>query len=137
MKNTFTKDQLKEIYELKEKGMSVKEISLKTGINYERLKKRLQRHPTYDDVQVVVHRCQNCGKVFSPRGEVPKRFCCEECRKEYWSHHRKIMTRDSSKPVVCLECGRTFINYGRKKASFCCRECFQNYARRNYRKSER
>ena len=134
MKNTFTKDQLKKVYELKEKGMSVKEMSLKTGINYERLKKRLQRHPIYDDAPVVVHRCQNCGKVFTPRGAVPKRFCCEECRKKYWSHHRKIMTRDSSKQVVCLECGRTFINYGRKTASFCCRECFQNYARRNYSK---
>lgn len=133
MKNTFTKDQLKEIYQLKEKGIPVKEISLRTGINYERLKKRLQRHPTYDEEEAV-YRCLQCGKFFNPRGAVPKKFCCEKCRKEYWSHHRKIMSRNSSKQVVCLECGKTFINYGRKKASFCCRECFQNYARRNYTK---
>ena len=68
MKNHLQKDQLKEVYELKGKWLLVKEISLKTGINYGRLKKRFRRYPTYDDVEVVVHRCQNCGKILSPRG---------------------------------------------------------------------
>ena len=128
MQTVFTQEQLNEIYRLKAEGVSNKDIAKAIGLSYETVKKYLSRHPK----QIRFDHCINCGASFSTRGKVKKKFCSEKCRKEYWSRHRHVDGRKSTRICTCQECHKTYLSYGRKVSKFCSRECFRRFESRKW-----
>ena len=128
MQTVFTQEQLNEIYRLKDRGVPNKDIALAVGVSYEAVKKYLARHPG----KMKFDHCMNCGAPFSSRGKIIKKFCSENCRKEYWNKHRHIDDRKSTKICECQECHKTYLSYGRKVSKFCSRECFRRFESRKW-----
>ena len=64
-----------------------------------------------------VKMCPNCGgKVIQPKTGRRRKFCSEQCRREWWSAHPEDIMRQESANyhLTCAYCGRPFISYGKK-----------------------
>ncbi len=71
--------------------------------------------------------CLNCGCSIerNKRGR-PKKFCSEECRREWWKQHsEELNKKDTAKyKFKCAYCGKEFISYGNKNRKFCSHNCY-------------
>ncbi|MDY4974568.1 MAG: hypothetical protein SO075_04935 [Eubacteriales bacterium] len=71
--------------------------------------------------------CPNCGgKVIQPKTGRRRKFCSEQCRREWWSAHPEDIMRQESANyhLTCAYCGRPFISYGNKDRKYCCHSCY-------------
>ena len=71
--------------------------------------------------------CPNCGgKVIQPKTGRRRKFCSEQCRREWWSAHPEDIMRQESANyhLTCAYCGRPFISYGNKERKYCCHSCY-------------
>lgn len=69
--------------------------------------------------------CANCGfKLKKQNNGRPRRFCCRECREEYWNKHRDELHKSQTAiyTIVCAYCGEVFESYGNRKRKYCCHD---------------
>ena len=68
--------------------------------------------------------CLNCGKQVLQSGSGrPRRFCCVECRVEYWNTHRDVKRRASCEKMMCPICGRIFYDDKAHHRRYCSISC--------------
>lgn len=80
------------------------------------------------DAKIEVSACKNCGKdAVSYSCFKKKKFCSDECRREWWSKNPEAINR-KMKTYICKNCGKEFLSY-RKEAVYCSRQC-SGYAKR-------
>lgn len=69
--------------------------------------------------------CAYCGaNLKNPKTGRPRRFCTDECRREYWKTHRDKINKGPASvyTMVCAYCGEIFESYGNKKRKYCCHD---------------
>ena len=69
--------------------------------------------------------CENCGKIihqFAKRK--PRRFCTDQCRREWWNSHLDQVKRKAYYTLQCRHCGKEFQIYGDKNRKYCSHECY-------------
>lgn len=69
--------------------------------------------------------CARCGKPIEQRpGRKPRRFCSDECRKEWWNAHPERVRRKAVYEFTCAGCGRPFSAYGNSHRKYCSHACY-------------
>lgn len=81
-------------------------------------------HYNYSYETVV---CKNCGKEFSARKSTHRKYCCNDCKNYYVSHHQKT----NKETIICKYCGKEFQAHVSAKRDFCSKECGYAYRREN------
>ena len=132
MMNEAQKDKIER---MRKKGAGCGEISKELGLNRETVKSYCRRHGlagiakkevqagTYNDVKLSY--CRNCG---APIEQNPKRkqkiFCCDKCRRKWWSKNRNQTNRKANYEFICACCGKKFTAYGNRNRKYCCFDCY-------------
>ena len=125
--------QKEQIIKLRAKGKGYKTISNMLGINVNTVKsfckrkninaetasKLLERIPTETTF------CENCGREIKqmPK-QKKKRFCCDECRIQWWNSHLDQVKRKAYYTFRCVHCGKVFQVYGDSRRRYCSHDCY-------------
>lgn len=125
--------QKEQIIKLRAKGKGYKTISNMLGINVNTVKsfckrkninaetasKLLERIPTETTF------CENCGREIKqmPK-QKKKRFCCDECRIQWWNSHLDQVKRKAYYTFKCVHCGKVFQVYGDSRRRYCSHDCY-------------
>ncbi len=113
------------VSELRQQGLSFKEISLKTKIPLNTVKSFCYRNPTCQDTVL----CRQCGKEVhqTPRAR-RKIFCSDYCRLSWWNAHPEQIHRNT-KTHICPQCGKPFESHVDKR-KYCSRTCYAEARRK-------
>ena len=71
--------------------------------------------------------CLNCYEIIrQPAKGRPKKFCSNECRREWWKKHQeRINHRETAMyHLKCAYCGKDFVSYGNKNRKYCSHYCY-------------
>ena len=69
--------------------------------------------------------CDNCGVAIQQNaGRKPQRFCCSECRNQWWNEHPDQVNRKAYYEITCRHCGKIITVYGNKHRKYCSHECY-------------
>lgn len=141
----MTTEQKSEITSLREQGYGYKKIAELTDVPVNTVKSFCRRsgvQPSGEikkDIQdredqmrdapeetpVLEHFCLFCGKpVEQTPGKRKKKFCCDECRKRYWSLHRNELSNKVTRVYKCQHCGKEFRAYGKRGRKYCSQRCY-------------
>lgn len=117
---------------LRAHGIGYKKIASITGLDRDAVRYVCKDIPADQEDGTAVDRmksgeaCLFCAAgIEQPLGPGRRRrFCCENCRREYWRLHR---SQQAKKPEAihiqtCAFCGHTFDVYGRVRRKYCCHE---------------
>ena len=125
----MTDRQKNEIVRMRQNGAKYSKISDVLGISINTVKSYCRRNK----VQLKETKtgsgnfCKNCGKNIIQREKVKKRkFCCPECKTEWWNSHPEAVNRKANYELRCLSCGKGFVSYGNKGRKYCSHECYIN-----------
>ncbi len=87
-------------------------------------KKKPARKPM-PKISTVITICENCGESIQQyAGRKPKRFCCNECRNQWWNQHLDQVKRKTYYEITCQHCGKVITVYGDKRRKYCSHECY-------------
>ncbi len=97
-------------------------------------KHKAERHPPSDKPkqelvkQPPVMRtgiCENCGALINQKPKTKKRrFCCNECRNQWWNAHLDQVQKKAYYTITCQNCGKTMTVYGDSRRKYCSHECY-------------
>ncbi|MDD3107257.1 MAG: hypothetical protein PHP65_05635 [Bacilli bacterium] len=86
----------------------IKQMSIE-GKGYKKIAKELSLTPSavrytcnkMTEDELLHGKCENCGiKIKSMKGKKKKRFCCDQCRWDWWNNHikesKKSIQKDSN-----------------------------------------
>lgn len=122
----ITNGQKRKIYTLLANGYGYRKIATLLGISIYSSKmvcKTCQE-------ELIVSSCKNCGKeTLSYPCYHRKKFCSDECRRDWWSKNKNTINR-KMRVYVCENCGKEFLSY-RKSARYCSRQCSGKARRRD------
>lgn len=112
----MTNEQKQRIYQLKNAGKSLTEISCELEISRNTIKSYLRR--SKDESY-----CPVCGSILVHQPhKKQKKFCSDQCRMAYW---RKSNTKtDAMIPITCAGCGKKFYAYKSKNRKYCSFLCY-------------
>lgn len=71
--------------------------------------------------------CLNCGRdLKQPATGRKRKFCSDECRREWWKEHSDSIQRKESAyyEKTCVYCGKSFKVYGNKNRKYCSHNCY-------------
>jgi len=77
------------------------------------------------DAPQVITACQNCGAEIVQKPKVKQRkFCCNECRNQWWNQHLDEVDRKTYYEIICRHCGKVTTVYGDSRRKYCSHECY-------------
>ncbi len=77
------------------------------------------------DAPPIITACQNCGAEIVQRPKVKqRRFCCNECRNQWWNQHLDEVKRKTYYEIICRYCGKVTTVYGDSRRKYCSHECY-------------
>jgi len=77
------------------------------------------------DAPPIITACQNCGAKIVQRPKVKqRRFCCNECRNQWWNQHLDEVKRKTYYEIICRHCGKVTTVYGDNRRKYCSHECY-------------
>lgn len=140
----MTIEQKAQAESLREEGLGYKRIAYIIGVPFETVKSHLRRHPSDSlprkttDVKIwlphtvpatveeyVYLPCLQCGEsVRQNPGRKQKKFCCAQCRNNWWNQHKYRLDRPSARLFQCAGCGCQFRAYGTTKRKYCSHQCY-------------
>ena len=53
-----------------------------------------------------------------------RRFCCPECRVQWWNSNQDKVNRKAIYSFICPNCGNEFTSYGNAGRKYCSHECY-------------
>ena len=69
--------------------------------------------------------CQNCGaEIVQKPKRKQRKFCCNECRNQWWNKHLDQVKRKSYYEITCHRCGKVTTVYGDSRRKYCSHECY-------------
>ena len=87
-------------------------------------KKKSVKRPTVK-TSTIVTECDNCGAVIKQYvGRKPKRFCCNECRNQWWNQHFDQVKRKTYYEITCQHCGKIITVYGDSRRKYLSHEFY-------------
>lgn len=76
------------------------------------------------------NRCPLCEKeIIQQPHRKGKKFCSDQCRRDWWNHHPAVLKRKAYYNFVCPYCGKEFVAYGNKNRKYCSRRCYADARR--------
>ena len=133
----MTEQQAKRILEMRSRGMGYRSIGFMVGLSRDIVRNFCKSRGLtgYGPVlkqnvqkQVLLGKaCRYCGRgMEQPATGRRRKFCSEECRRQWWKvHPEEINRRESAMyPMVCLYCGKCFVSYGNKGRKYCSHDCY-------------
>lgn len=135
----MTEVQKKQILKMRKDGLGYKTIAGAVDLSRNAVRKFCKSHGmsgfgwvaainTAERVQSG-ELCKNCyQKIKQPKKGRKKKFCSEECRRNWWKEHpEQIKKTDNAQyRLICTNCGREFISYGNKNRKYCSHSCYIN-----------
>jgi hypothetical protein len=128
--------QKEHVRKLRSIGYSYRKISVVMHLNINSVKSFCQRNglggaanpPARPaDYSGDVTFCANCGnEIHQQAKRKKKKFCCDECRNEWWNSHPDAVDRKAWYEFTCKACGKTFMAYGAKNRKYCSFDCYIN-----------
>ena len=122
----MTNEQKMLITSLRAAGFGYKRIADRVGVSVNTIKSYCKRKPDNEEViSEDIDTCQNCGKpVMQTPGRKRKKFCSDECRRQWWNSHLDLVDRRAIYEYTCPACGKHFSAYGNSKRKYCSHECY-------------
>lgn len=133
----MTVEEKAQVQSLRRDGFGYKRIAYITGVPFETVKSHLRRHPADDDkivepmsntapiVGIKYLPCHQCGEpVAQNPGRKRKKFCCVQCRNDWWNRNKYKIDRPSANLFQCAGCGCEFRAYGTTKRKYCSHSCY-------------
>ena len=130
-------EQKKKIVELRLNGQSYSKIASKLGVSVSTIKSYCVRNNVFafnseDETRNTMNskkgkenECGFCGK-FLTRSRIGqhKKFCSEECRRNWWKSNNNKINRKAWYISNCAGCGIEFKSYGNKNRKYCSHACY-------------
>lgn len=122
--------QRKAITDLRMKGCSYSQISIKVGLSENTIKTFCRRNNLKaEDIANAIGLkegvCECCGKpTVMLEGKKPKRFCSSSCRNKWWNSNLDKVNKKAHYEFTCIRCHKPFTAYGNKERKYCCHECY-------------
>ena len=77
------------------------------------------------DALPTIAACQNCGaEIVQKPKRKQRKFCCNECRNQWWNQHLDQVKRKSYYEITCHHCGKVTMVYGDSRRKYCSHECY-------------
>lgn len=115
----MNQSQKEKITELRNKGLSYKDISGELNLSESAVKSFFSRKN-----KSVCDMCKTeiVGK---------KRFCSDKCRMLWWRKYPHITAKMTE--TVCIVCGKKFFSYPSKHRKYCSKKCYGQSCRKEKR----
>ena len=128
----MTDVQREEIRRFRLAGKSYTQISDILGLSRNTVKSVCQRNDFYPSEGVGAtadsEHCRNCDESIPQIvGRKRRRFCCDACRRMWWSAHRSAAIKKTAVTILCAFCGHNFEDYPNNRRKFCCHACYIAY----------
>lgn len=133
----MTEKQKKQILDMRKNGDGYKTIATATGLSRDIVRSFCKKRNMAGFGNVFVlndkekvdeyKRCLNCYKqVKQPARGRRKKFCSEECRRQWWkTHSEECCQKETAQyPLKCAYCGKDFVSYGNKNRKYCSHYCY-------------
>ena len=126
----MTEKQIEMVVRLRKSGMGYTEVAREIGISKETVKSFCRRNnlggrPGQDSDISAGTLCPQCGKELDRKAKTRKpRFCCEACRRAWWSAHPEAGVKKAVYEYTCAYCGKPFSAYGNSRRKYCCHNCY-------------
>lgn len=115
------------ITELRNKGLGYKKISQILGINVNSVKSFCRANKLTSSYITAKPRCKQCKKeLYQPPKMKTLKFCCSNCRVEWWNRHRDQIKHKVKLEIICLGCGNKFYAYEKENRKYCSHRCYVN-----------
>lgn len=127
----MTKEQRKQIYLLRKFGLGYQAIGKAVGLSRDSVRSYCKSHGMAgvtgisDEVRKKIKNGELClfcaGKISQSKTGRPAKFCCDQCRREYWKIHRNEgkHSEKATYTMECKFCHRIFEVYGNKGRKYC------------------
>lgn len=123
----MTSDEKAKVRKMKIEGKSYFQIAEELKVSENTIKSFCRRN-NLQDTQATKEKfthCQNCKKELDLiEKQKPKKFCCEDCRLQWWSKNRDKLKKRAIYDLKCKFCEKTFESYGNQKRKYCGHECY-------------
>ena len=117
-----------QIQQLQEKGYGYKKIATTLGLSINAVKGYVRRSKPTEEIkpaEATQGACMACGKPLVQKSNCrPKKFCCAQCRTQWWNSHPDLVQRKAYYKHTCPQCGGEFESYGSKNRIYCSRACY-------------
>ena len=133
----MTDFQEKQIRELRVRGIGYRAIASTVGLSRDIVRNYCKKHGMdgfAEELTVNLKEqmqqgiaCIACGReIHQPTTGRPRKFCSEECRRQWWKVHQSQLKRRPTAYYrkVCPYCGKEFLAYGNKNRKYCSHECY-------------
>ena len=128
----MTEKQKSEIIRMRENGTSFSKISEITGVSRNTIKSFCRRRNIEIKENIAIEvsdvnelKCKQCGKLLNlVAGRKKPKFCCSECRTQWWNTHPEAVNRKAIYDFTCAGCGKSFTAYGNKSRKYCSHNCY-------------
>jgi len=118
----MTSTQKNEIVRLRDSGKTYAAIADKYNLSVNTVqsicRRAIQAEGEKTDPKA---KCENCRKSMKPTSQTARRFCCDECRAQWWV---KNPEQRPGKKAVCAQCKKSFVYQGSRPRKFCSRKCY-------------
>lgn len=131
----MTDEQALQIQKLRAKGMGYRTIASTVNLSRDQVRNycrslgmgglRAEDEKGLKDRMNKGIACAYCGdEISQPATGRPRRFCSEQCRRNYWRVHRSELKKNESAiyTMECPYCHEIFEAYGNKTRKYCCHE---------------
>lgn len=112
------------ILELRDNGLSYKEISVELNIPQSTVSTFCIKNKN------ALGYCVLCNSAFikNTRGR-KRKYCRDECRRKWWKFHNEDSHPKINLESTCKCCGKKFISHRSRGASFCSRTCYLKFCK--------
>lgn len=120
----MTEDEKRQIVDLRSRGLGYKRIGAVMGISNNTVRSFCRRHGLDGTKHIL---CKQCGKVIKViEKQKPRKFCSDQCRRDWWNSHLDQVDRKAIYSYSCLNCGQEFTAYGNNHRKYCSRSCYNS-----------
>lgn len=135
----MTEYEKMKIPELRASGMGYKAIANVLGLSRDAVRGFCRKYGLTGNAEVMQKNielkvkngilCLNCSRPIESKNHGRKRkFCCDECRRQWWKHNTDKINRRKSAMYQseCSCCHKQFISYGNRHRKYCSHKCYIN-----------
>ncbi len=124
----MTNEEKKQISAMRRDGKGYAAIASELGLTKSQVSSFCRRSGlagSRNDMNAPRDRCVSCGREIQQLpGRKKRRFCCDECRIQWWNSHLHLVKRKAVYTVICPCCGGAFVSYGNAKRKYCSHSCY-------------
>ncbi len=118
-------DEKNRIKQLREEGLGYKKIASEMGISVNTVKSYCRNNNLTSSHILSKTFCKECGKEIKQKQKCKKRvFCSDECKRNWWNHHKIQVRKTILEEHICLCCNKPFMAYPGENRKYCSHDCY-------------